>query len=147
MQFGAICYMSNLNVYNNGLEPDPYYSDSHATFGDRLCAARDLAGLSQKVLASKMGVRVRTIQAWESDSVEPRANKLQMVSALLNVSMVWLMSGLGNGIAPPQEKAIATQKESLEILNELRSIRSNGEALLTQLTILEEKISKGFKIL
>ena len=94
-----------------------------------------------------MGVRVRTIQAWESDSVEPRANKLQMVSALLNVSMVWLMSGLGNGIAPPQEKAIATQKESLEILNELRSIRSNGEALLTQLTILEEKISKGFKIL
>ena len=136
-----------LNYHNNGLEPDPYYSDSHATFGDRLCAARDLAGLSQKVLASKMGVRVRTIQAWESDSVEPRANKLQMVSALLNVSMVWLMSGLGTGIAPPQEQAMLAKKETLEILKELKSIRSYGDALLTRLTLLEERISKNSNIL
>ena len=63
---------------NNELNPDPYYSDVQATFGDRLCAARDAAGLNQSMLAEKIGVKLKTVQAWESDSVEPRANKLRV---------------------------------------------------------------------
>ena len=123
--------------------PDPYYSEFHATFGDRLCAARDAAGLSQSILANKLGVRLRTIQAWESDSIEPRANKLHMVSALLNVSMVWLMSGLGSGISPPQdEESVEVSNNNEEILNELRNIRTALDSLSTRLTYVEEKILK-----
>ena len=62
---------------NSVFKPDPYYSEKQATFGDRLCAARESAGITQNILASRMGLKVKTIQAWESDSVEPRANKLQ----------------------------------------------------------------------
>ena len=127
---------------NNALKPDPYYSEVHATFGDRLCAARDAAGLTQKVLANKIGVKVKTIKDWESDSVEPRANKLQMVSAFLNVSMVWLMSGLGKGIEPPGHSEVSTENELTEVLNELRSIRSVGEKLLNRVVLLDKKISK-----
>ena len=130
---------------NSVFNPDPYYSEACATFGDRLCAARDAAGLSQKILASKMGVKVRTIQAWESDSTEPRANKLQMVSALLNVSMVWLMSGLGTGISPPGEFDGFTENEISLILDEIKSIRAVGEDLLSRLDNLETKISKAIK--
>ncbi len=134
--------MGHRNLNNNVLKPDPYYSELHATFGDRLCAARDAAGLTQKVLANKIGVKVKTIQDWESDTVEPRANKLQMVSAFLNVSMVWLMSGLGSGISPPGYSEISTENELIEVLNELRSIRSVGESLLKRVVSLDKKISK-----
>ena len=129
---------------NNALKPDPYYSEVHATFGDRLCAARDTAGLSQKALANKIGVKVKTIKDWESDSVEPRANKLQMVSAFLNVSMVWLMSGLGKGVAPPGYSEVSAESELTEVLDELRSIRSVGENLLNRVALLDKKISKDF---
>lgn len=134
--------MKQVNFNHDALKPDPYYSEVHATFGDRLCAAREGAGLTQNMLASKMGVRVKTIQAWESDSVEPRANKLQMVSALLNVSMVWLMSGLGTGIEPPGDAINSSDSENLEMLQELKNIRSVCEGLLTQLVTLEKKLLK-----
>ena len=129
------------------LNPDPYYSELHATFGDRLCAARDAAGLSQSILANKLGVRLKTIQAWESDSIEPRANKLYMVSALLNVSMVWLMSGLGSGISPPKEGEGFEELDNynVEVLNELRYIRSVVDKLSVRMTAVEEKILGTFK--
>ena len=131
----------------NVFKPDPYYSDRHATFGDRLFAARDAAGLSEKLLASKMGVKSKTIKAWESDSVEPRANKLQMVSALLNVSMVWLMSGLGSGIAPPGELSVNSENDSKTILLELREIRLAGENLSKRIELLETKLTKNLNFI
>ena len=137
--------MSDLNPNDISLSPDPYYSEVHATFGDRLCAARDAAGLTQKVLASKIGVKVRTIQAWESDSVEPRANKLQMVSAMLNVSMVWLMSGLGSGTPPPDHDSFTSKNEITEILNELLTMRLAAENLLNQIAVVDSKFQKLLK--
>ena len=107
----------------NILKPDPYFSEKIATFGDRLCAAREDSQLSQKDLANRLGVTLKTIQAWENDVNEPRANKLQMVSALLNVSMVWLMSGLGNGIEPPKEKFNFEANRESEILTEIKDLR------------------------
>ena len=134
------------NTKNNAFKPDPYYSELHATFGDRLYAARDAAGLSQKLLASKMGVRLKTVQAWESDSIEPRANKLQMVSALLNVSMFWLMSGLGSGMSPPGDISASSEQEVNTILAELRAIRLAGESLSKQIKLLEIKIVNNLKL-
>ena len=132
--------MHNDPENSQGFKPDPYYSDQHATFGDRLCAAREESGISQKMLASRLGVKVRTIQAWEGDASEPRANKLQMVSALLNVSMVWLMSGLGAGIKPPNENDKNPQTELIQVLNELRNVRLVNDIFLKKLTELENKI-------
>ena len=130
----------------NAFKPDPYYSDRQATFGDRLYAARDAAGLSQKLLASKLGVKSKTVQAWESDSTEPRANKLQMVSALLNVSMVWLMSGLGSGISPPGELSPNPENEINIILKELREIHVSSEALTKRIKWLEIKVTNNIKL-
>ena len=129
----------------NVFKPDPYYSKRQATFGDRLYAARDAAGLSQKLLASKLGVKSKTVQAWESDATEPRANKLQMVSALLNVSMVWLMSGLGSGISPPEEIP-EPDNETNTILKELREIHAYSEVLTKRIKRLEMKITNNTKL-
>ena len=80
---------------------DTWYSDDVATIGDRLEAARAAAGLSQDGLAQKLGVRDSTVRAWESDKVEPRANRLQMLAGMLNVSLRWLMTGEGDGLGAP----------------------------------------------
>jgi transcriptional regulator with XRE-family HTH domain len=78
-----------------------WFEDSVATFGDRLEAARMQTGLSQDGLAQRLGVRSTTVSAWERDDWEPRANRVPTLSGMLNVSMVWLMTGEGPGLTPP----------------------------------------------
>lgn len=75
-----------------------WHSDDVAVFGDRLAAARAAAGLSQDGLAQKPGVRDSTLRAWESDKIEPRANRLQMLARMLNASVRGLKTGEGDGI-------------------------------------------------
>ena len=126
---------------NNALKPDPYYSEVHATFGDRLCAARDTAGLTQKALANKIGVKVKTIKDWESDSVEPRANKLQMIAGLLNVSITWLLMGHGTGLEGPLT-VNDLSADMNEILVELRHTKSEFSRLTQQLDSLEKRLRR-----
>ena len=137
--------MKNKTDVDRLLAPDPYYNDFTATFGDRLLAARKEAGLSQKLLANKLGVKTKTVQFWEEDKSEPRANKLQMVSALLNVSMVWLMSGLGNGVEPPVTSSVSEESLPREILAELKAIRSAISRLDKNTSNLEKKILRKMK--
>ena len=40
---------------------DDWYAEDAATFGDRLAAARETAGLSQAELAERLGVKTNTI--------------------------------------------------------------------------------------
>lgn len=84
--------MSTIN-----LERNDYFTETVATFGDRLSAARNAKGLTVSGLAKKLGVDVGTIEVWESDSDMPRADRIQMLAGLLNISIVWLISGEGNG--------------------------------------------------
>jgi transcriptional regulator with XRE-family HTH domain len=80
---------------------DDWYSDATATFGDRVTAAREAAGLSQRDVARRLGLREATVVAWEDDQADPRANKLQMLAGLLNVSLMWILTGEGPGLVAP----------------------------------------------
>jgi HTH-type transcriptional regulator, cell division transcriptional repressor len=80
---------------------DDWYSNEAATFGDRLAAAREALGMDQAALAEKIGVRLETLQKWEDDQSEPRANRLSMLSGVLNVPMRWLLTGEGEGLEGP----------------------------------------------
>ena len=53
-------------------QDDGWFSEETATFGDRLAAAREAAGLSQSGLAGKLGVKRNVIAGWEDDLKEPR---------------------------------------------------------------------------
>lgn len=107
-----------------------------ATFGDRIVAARDAVGLSQQELARRLGVKLATVQNWEGDRSEPRANKLQMLAGMLNVSIIWLMTGEGEG-APEPETVDATLREDLR---ELREVRLAQLALNERLARLEKRL-------
>jgi len=116
-----------------------WYSDEAATFGDRLSAARDAAGLTQKELAKRLGVKLGTLRNWEDDLNEPRANKLQMVAGLLGVSLSWLLTGRGDGLDPPDDVADAPANISA-ILAEMRGLRAQITQSGEKLAQLEKRL-------
>ncbi|NNK15551.1 MAG: helix-turn-helix domain-containing protein [Sulfitobacter sp.] len=109
-----------------------WYGPDAATFGDRVAAARDNAGMTQAMLAKRLGVRLATLRAWENDLSEPRANRLSMLAGLLNVSMMWLINGEGEGLDEPGEGTVVSA-DMQAVLAEMRMLRtemlSNAEAM------------------
>ena len=108
------------------------YSDDFATFGDRIASAREALGLTQLQLSRRIGVQEETLAAWEADRSEPRANKLQMLAGVLNISLVWLLSGEGEG-AP-------TDVDAEVLLSELRGIRAEQTRLVERAMRLEKRL-------
>ena len=129
---------------NETLQDEGYFSDESATFGDRVAAARDAVGLSQNELAKRLGVKERTIVAWEDDTAEPRANKLQMLSGVLNVSMRWLLTGSGDGLEAPTE-ASEISPDISSLLAEMRELRGQSIALGERLGRLEKRLRAGMR--
>lgn len=129
----------------NQHEPDAedqqnWYSEEAATFGDRLAAAREAAGLSQKQLAERLGVKAGTYRNWEDDASEPRANRLTMLAGILGVSMRWLMTGSGEG--PDLEAEGEVSSDVRSILAEMRELRVQIQRSSVKLGQLEKKLRK-----
>ena len=119
------------------------YSDETSTFGDRLVAARESMGMTQAQLAHRLGVKHQTLRNWEEDRSEPRANKLQMVAGMLNTSMVWLMSGMGE--APKTNSADASGDMSA-ILSDLRGLRGEQARLVEKMARLEKRLRAAMEV-
>jgi transcriptional regulator with XRE-family HTH domain len=90
------------------------------TMGGRMQRARDASGLSVTEVAGRLGVKQSTVQAWENDRSQPRANKLQMVAGLLNISLAWLMDGLGRGPAEASDDLIESIETRLSRMRQLQ---------------------------
>lgn len=106
-----------------------FYADDKATLGDRITNAREAIGLSDEELAHKLGVELSTLRDWEEDLSEPRANRLAMLSGVLNVSLRWLMTGQGEDLVPTDkgvtpEEITAMRAKLLDALDLLARIES-----------------------
>lgn len=116
-----------------------WYGPEAATFGDRLAAARDQAGMSQADLAKRLGVKLSTLKKWEDDILEPRANRLSMIAGLLNVTLMWLLNGEGEGVAHPETEEAITPDIN-DILIEIREMKTTMKANAERLGRLEKKL-------
>lgn len=114
-----------------------WYSDETATFGDRVAAAREAQGLSQKGLAKKLGIGLKTLEHWENDVAEPRANKLQMLSGVLNVSLPWLLTGVGQA---PDELMEEDQLDLNDLMTEMRVLRMQMSQAADRMGVLEKRL-------
>jgi transcriptional regulator with XRE-family HTH domain len=107
----------------NEITNDGWFDPQATTFGDRVAGAREQAGMNQSELAKRLGVKLETLKAWEDDHTEPRANKLSMMAGLLNVSLLWLISGEGDAPRAPDDENALTP-EITDMLTEFRSLRA-----------------------
>ena len=119
---------------------DSWFDPAASTFGDRVTGAREAAGMSQKDLAKRLGVKLSSLQGWEDDLSEPRANKLQMLAGILNVSLTWLLEGIGDGIDGPVD-AEPLGDDIKDILAELRALKARANKTANRLGALEKKLT------
>lgn len=116
-----------------------WYGPDAATFGDRVAGAREAAGMTQAQLARRLGVKKATLVGWEDDLSEPRANKLSMLAGLLNVSIIWLLTGEGEGMPAPVEDA-REMPDISGVLAELREIRAAMRTNAERAARVEKKL-------
>lgn len=125
-------------------DQDDWYGPDAATFGDRVAGARDAAGMTQAQLARRLGVRKATLVGWEEDLSEPRANKLSMMAGLLNVSIMWLLTGEGEGTSAPDGDE-AFEPDLSSFLAELREIRAEMRANAERAARLEKRMRQAMQ--
>lgn len=125
-------------------DTNDWYGPDAATFGDRLAAAREAAGMTQKQMAKRLGVKLGTLTAWENDMSEPRANRLSMMAGILNVSIMWLLTGEGDGLAAPEDEA-TIPPEVNDLLVEIRDLKAQITASAERLGRLEKKLRLTLK--
>jgi HTH-type transcriptional regulator, cell division transcriptional repressor len=119
--------------------PENWYAEGRATLGDRITAAREQAGLTPAEAARRLGVRQATFKAWEADGSEPRANRLQMLSGLLGVSLRWLMTGEGDGPDPEQATLPGDVRA---VLGELRGLAAEQSRLADRIAHSEKRLRR-----
>ena len=116
-----------------------WFDPETSTFGDRVAGAREAAGMTQKQLAKRLGVKLVTLQNWENDMAEPRANRLSMLAGMVNVSMMWLLDGTGEGVEPVMSET-REDKDMNEILAEIVDLKSRALRTANRLGALEMKL-------
>ncbi|MEI4233060.1 helix-turn-helix domain-containing protein [Roseovarius sp. D22-M7] len=117
---------------------ESWFDPDVTTFGDRVAGARQHADMTQAELAKRLGVKIKTLRAWEDDQSEPRANKLSMMAGLLNVSLLWLLSGEGEG---PDSPTLGDLSPDIsEMLTEIRDIRAQMALSTDRLGRLEKNL-------
>ncbi|MEX0306672.1 MAG: helix-turn-helix domain-containing protein [Ruegeria sp.] len=120
-------------------EETNWFGPDTATFGDRVAGAREVAGMTQIQLARRLGVKKATIISWEDDLSEPRANKLSMMAGLLNVSIMWLLTGEGDGMDETSLNG-DVDSELRDLVAELRTIRGEMRASSERLARVEKSL-------
>jgi len=118
---------------------EDWFSPEAATFGDRLAAAREQAGMTQKQLAKRLGVKHSTVRDWENDVSEPRANKLSMIAGLVNVSVMWMLTGEGDGVTAPLDETPISDDIN-DLLIEIRDLKGQISGAADRLGKLEKQL-------
>ena len=116
-----------------------WYSAETSTFGDRVAGAREALGLTQDDVASRLGIKLETLAGWEDDLNDPRANKLQVLAGVLNVSIKWLLTGEGEGPAVPA----ALDADAAQALDDIRALSHEIADMSARLQALEARLRAG----
>ncbi|MEQ1942685.1 helix-turn-helix domain-containing protein [Mesorhizobium sp. VNQ89] len=111
------------------------------TIGGRISRAREAAGLSVKDVAWRLGVKMATVKAWESDRSQPGSHRLSNLSGLLQVSLSWIIHGVG--IGPSDLLADETNKEMTQQLDQLRLLHVETGQLIERLKGEVERIAQA----
>jgi ribosome-binding protein aMBF1 (putative translation factor) len=126
----------------NDITSAAYYGEDVATLGDRIVAAREAKEFSQEDLSRRLGVKLNTVQSWESDHAEPRGNKAQMLSGVIGVTIMWLLTGEGDG-APEPRTDDGKPTTLKDVLDDIRKLNSELSQQVCKLSSLEKRLRRA----
>ena len=116
--------------------------EPESTLGERICNARQAAGLTLNLASHLAGVKASTLRDWERDRSEPRVNKLVALAGIFGVSPTHLLAEEGNSNNPVvvtkgrYEKVIALCKA------EMADIEKQQIALTKRLSQVSKLLKK-----
>jgi len=117
-----------------------------STFGGRIDTARTAQGLTSAQLASRLGVLTKTIRNWQSDNSEPRTNKLVTLAGVLNVSVMWLMTGTEPDVKADVDNSYETASLSSK-MERLLSLHQQASTMILEIqgevNLLQNQIDMG----
>ncbi|RWE92281.1 helix-turn-helix domain-containing protein [Mesorhizobium sp.] len=111
------------------------------TSGGRFSRAREASGLSAKQLAWRLGVKMATINAWESDRSQPGSHRLANLSGILNVSISWILHGVGTAPSEPERGEMAESLNSK--LRQLKLLHAETGHLISRVQDEMERLGAG----
>lgn len=101
------------------------------TIGGRLSRARDASGLTVKELAWRLGVKMATVNAWESDRTQPGSHRLTILAGLLQVSLSWILHGVGT--APSESETSVESAAMNSQIDRLRLLHAETGQIIDRL--------------
>lgn len=107
------------------------------TLGGRISRARDALDLSTAQLARRLGVKSDTVNAWETDRSEPRANRLMMLAGVLGVSPTWLLNGVGESPSAP-----VIHSEMHMLITQVAKLKRSHEAMGKMIKTIESEAQR-----
>lgn len=84
-------------TYDDSMPAGRPSSRPRTSFGERLVAAREAAGLSQAQVADKLGLTQHAYAYWERHPVALRPEQLARLAEILNASVEGLVHSNGHG--------------------------------------------------
>ena len=115
--------------------------EPETTLGERICNARQKAGLTLSLASQLAGVKASTLRDWERDRSEPRVNKLVALAGIFGVSPTHLLAEEGDSNNP----AVVTTGRHEKIMALLKAEIAEIEKQQTELNQRLGEVSKLLK--
>ena len=115
--------------------------EPESTLGERICNARQAAGLTLNLASHLAGVKSSTLRDWERDRSEPRVNKLVALAGIFGVSPTHLLAEEGESNNP----AVVTKGRHEKVMALIKTEISDIEKQQTALTQRLGEVSKLLK--
>ena len=113
------------------------------TLGDRIEQARRAKGFDLPQLGRRIAVKTKTLQNWESDRSEPRPEKLTKLAGLLDVPLIWLLTGE----TPEASRPIVSHAGTVAISRKLEravAMQQEGDTAADALLVAIGDQAEGF---
>ncbi len=114
--------------------------EPETTLGERICNARQEAGLTLSLASHLAGVKASTLRDWERDRSEPRVNKLVALAGIFGGSPTHLLAEEGDSNNP----AIVTKGRQEKVMALLKAEIAEIEK---QQTALNQRLGEVSKLL
>jgi len=109
--------------------------------GNRIAAAREEADMSVLDVSRLVAVAPDTYKKWENGTKQPRANKLVMLSGVLNVVPAWLLEGDDDFLQNLDRDQKIVQLN--QRISQLRSMQNRMITMLDELTCELDDVSSS----